>query len=95
MGNESSFILNLIPIRGAIHKKYINKIVDNTGDEKMDGSIGLLKKQTSVAASAASPVLFAKRFGFWIDQRKRVNNLDESILNEYKKFYPLYATLVQ
>lgn len=94
IGNDSPFVLNLIPIRGTIHKKYIDKIVNNS-DSKFDDSIGILKKHSSMAPVTITPIMLCKRFGYWIDQRKHISGIDESILNEYKNFYPFYSTKIE
>jgi len=38
----------------------------------------------------AGPQIFRKSFEFWIKQRQNIGIIDESILDEYKKYYRLY-----
>lgn len=56
-------------LRTAIHERFINKIV-NISSEKED-SIGVLKKHVSISPSVITAAFFPKRFGYWIEQRKK------------------------
>ena len=70
IGYDTKFALNLVLIRSVIHENYISKIVEAP---ESSSKVGMLKKHISYAPSMVTPALLCKRFGFWIDQRKKLN----------------------
>lgn len=91
--SDDPCVLVNVPIRSAIEEQYLKGVKNPEC-----GAKGVLKKPDAavmVRLLDDMPVLFAKRFGFWIKLREKVVEIDESLLKEYRSMWKEYIVEVK